>query len=111
MRFIRSAPSTHARSVRPDAGVLKRSPAGEVFRRNGWSYAQTNASDLALSEAMNAAWGQFAAAGDPNGAGVPAWPRYDAARDSTLFWDIPSAARDGIRTAACDFWDALTPAP
>jgi para-nitrobenzyl esterase len=68
-------------------------------------------SELALSEAMNAAWGRLAAAGDPNGAGVPAWQRYDAARDSTLVWDIPSAARDGIRTAACDFWDALTPAP
>ncbi len=70
-----------------------------------------DASARALSDAMNAAWARLAAAGDPNGAGVPAWPRYDAARDSTLVWDAPAAARDGIRTAACDFWDALTPAP
>ncbi|MEO8585085.1 MAG: carboxylesterase family protein, partial [Acidobacteriota bacterium] len=70
-----------------------------------------DASARALSDAMNAAWGRFASAGDPNGAGVPAWPRYDAARDSTLVWDVPAAAREGIRTAACDFWDALTPAP
>ncbi len=65
----------------------------------------------ALSDAMNAAWGRFAAAGDPNGAGVPAWPRYDPARDATLVWDSPSFAQDGIRTSACDFWDALTPPP
>ena len=70
-----------------------------------------DASARALSDAMNAAWSRLAAAGDPNGAGVPAWPRYDAVRDATLVWDDPAFARDGIRTALCDFWDALTPPP
>ncbi len=70
-----------------------------------------DASARALSESMNAAWSRFAAAGDPNGVGVPAWPRYDPARDATLVWDAPAFARDGIRTAACDFWDSLTPDP
>jgi para-nitrobenzyl esterase len=70
-----------------------------------------DASARALSEAMNGAWARFAAAGDPNGAGLPAWPRYDPVRDTTLVWDAPAAARDGIRTAACDFWDVLSPGP
>jgi para-nitrobenzyl esterase len=68
-----------------------------------------NATEEALSESMNAAWARFAATGDPNGAGLPAWPPYDAAKDSTLVWDAPAEGVDGIRTSACDFWDSLTP--
>ena len=66
---------------------------------------------LALSEAMNASWARFAATGDPNGAGPTPWPAYDAARDRTLVWDAPGAVADGIRTAECDFWDALVASP
>jgi para-nitrobenzyl esterase len=67
-----------------------------------------DATARALSEAMNTAWARIAAADDPNGAGVPAWPAYDPATDRTLVWDAPSGAVDGIRTSACNFWDALT---
>lgn len=70
-----------------------------------------DAAALALSDAMNGAWARFAAAGDPNGPGLPAWPAYDAARDSTLVWDAPASAANGIRTDACDFWDSLMPLP
>ena len=70
-----------------------------------------DASALALSDAMNAAWARFAATGDPNGPGLPAWPAYDPTRDATLVWDAPASAANGIRSAACDFWDSFLPAP
>lgn len=70
-----------------------------------------DAAALSLSDAMNAAWARFAAGGDPNGPGLPAWPAYDAARDATLVWDSPVSSADGIRTVACDFWDSLMPPP
>jgi para-nitrobenzyl esterase len=60
-----------------------------------------------LADSMNAAWARFAATGDPNGPGLPAWPLYDAARDSSMIWDSPPSAVDGVRTPQCDFWDSI----
>jgi para-nitrobenzyl esterase len=43
-----------------------------------------DARDRGVSDAMIAAFCNFAATGDPNGAGVPSWPRYDPARENYL---------------------------
>jgi len=40
--------------------------------------------DRRVSELQMTAWTRFAATGDPNGAGVPPWPPYDAALDAYL---------------------------
>ncbi|MRR11763.1 hypothetical protein EG835_04695, partial [bacterium] len=65
------------------------------------------ATERALSESMNASWARFAATGDPSVPGSAAWPAYDPARDRTFVWNVPSESIDGIRSEACDFWDAL----
>ena len=70
-----------------------------------------DATAMALSGAMNAAWARFAATGDPNGPGLTPWPAYDAVPDRTLVWNAPPTAADGIRTAECDFWDSLVAVP
>lgn len=47
------------------------------------------AAALALSTNISRAWVNFARHGNPNHAGIPHWPAYDAAKRATLFLDSP----------------------
>lgn len=40
--------------------------------------------DAAIAKQMNEYWVNFAKTGDPNGAGLPHWPRYSAAKDELI---------------------------
>jgi para-nitrobenzyl esterase len=44
--------------------------------------------DRTLSETMTAYWANFARTGDPNGAGLPAWPRYIPDSRRVLHFDV-----------------------
>ncbi len=64
------------------------------------------ADDQAVASAMMTYWTRFAATGDPNTSGQPAWATYDATDDTYLEIDATPQMRSGLRTAACDLWDA-----
>jgi len=54
--------------------------------------------DRELSEAMMTYWTNFAKTGDPNGAGVPNWPKYDTTDNSIIHLNSPiTSGPDGTR--------------
>jgi len=55
--------------------------------------------DRELSAAMLSYWANFVKTGDPNGPGLPAWPRYEAtANDPLMRFDTAPQARPDDRT-------------
>ena len=61
--------------------------------------------DTGLSETMRAYWIRFAAAGDPNGSGLPAWPAWDRAADRYLELGADVSAGDGLHVDGAELWD------
>jgi para-nitrobenzyl esterase len=58
--------------------------------------------DHQLSDAMARYWVQFAATGDPNVDGLPAWPAYESAGDRHLELGSTIAPSAGLTRETCD---------
>ncbi len=63
--------------------------------------AQTTAKDEGVGRAMSGYLGNFVKRGDPNGGGLPGWPRYTRASDT-----LADFAADGKVVVARDPWGA-----
>lgn len=61
----------------------------------------TTARDNAMGKAMSAYLANFAKTGDPNGPGLPAWPRYDRSQDVIMDFSM-----DGKPVPGMDPWGA-----
>ncbi len=67
----------------------------------GW-----NARDHELSDQMSQYWVNFAKTGDPNGEGLPLWPKYDREGEPVIeFATFGTAAASKIRETKLDLFD------
>ena len=68
------------------------------------------AADRTLSDAMTTYWSNFARTGDPNGPGLPKWPRYNAGDRRVLHLDVTITAADDTMRARYEAIDAYVTA-
>jgi para-nitrobenzyl esterase len=59
--------------------------------------------DARLSKAMNAAWVRFAKTGDPNGPGLPSWPRFSNGKEGYMEFGDQIVSKEGLRKKQIDF--------
>jgi para-nitrobenzyl esterase len=71
-----------------------------AMRSNGRA-SQPTVADKAMAVTINAYWLNFAKTGDPNGPGLPAWPKYDRKGDAIMLFH-----GDGVVAAGPDPWKA-----
>jgi para-nitrobenzyl esterase len=64
----------------------------------------TEPADRTLSDAVQAYWSNFAKTGNPNGAGVPNWPRFGSAREYLDLGSPAPVAKSALRAPFCDVW-------
>lgn len=77
--------------------VFDKYGAGYIAMVSPTHSGEASATDNAVARTIHSYWLNFAKTGDPNGAGLPKWPRYDAAKDELMLF-----RGDGVAAATPD---------
>jgi para-nitrobenzyl esterase len=80
-------------------GSLNGPGYGRLYNRRNIGPAQD------LSRAVMGYWTNFAKTGDPNGPGLPEWPRYDSSTRNLLVLDTSIHVEQAKVDARCAFWE------
>jgi para-nitrobenzyl esterase len=91
----------------PALGAFHASELPFVFGNPLQPQAPLAPEDLPVAKQVMAYWGSMATHGDPNAAGQPAWPRYDATNETQLVIDVTASTESAFKKAKCNFWDSV----
>ena len=76
------------------------------FTLFGFNHTPTPAEEV-LSSRMTDYWTNFAKTGDPNGPGLPTWPRYDTTTEPTLILDDEIEIVSSYHVTECSLLDTI----
>jgi para-nitrobenzyl esterase len=89
--------------------VFNNLTTSKIARLPGKTGEYFEAEDLELSDAISSYWVQFAATGDPNRDGLPAWPPYETQSDHHLELGDEIRVGQGLQRELIDlFTEILT---
>ena len=99
---LESTGAFHSQEIAYVFGTVERGVAVVPPRLN---IHPTNAVDRQISDVMQQYWTNFAKTGDPNGPGVPVWPKFDSSSRAFIqFTDAGPIAKEGLRRPYCDLF-------
>ncbi len=88
------------------AGAYHSGDLAYAFGNVGLVGVDWNDRDRELADQMSGYWANFAKTGDPNGGGLPRWPKYDRENETALeFGAAETAPLAGVRQPKLDLFD------
>ncbi len=100
---------THVLASHPSGGAFHGAELRFVFGNLDAVPGGVSQAERDLAQKMQGYWVNFARAGDPNGAGLPAWPAQTAQSDGVLVFDTPIDLGEPSHWANCKLLGAVVP--
>ena len=105
--YVPDQPDLQVAGGRRGYGAYHSGELAYVFGNVGLVGIDWNDWDRELAEAISQYWVNFARTGDPNGEGLPAWPRYERATDQSIEFGSEIRAVSGVRKDKLDIFDGF----
>lgn len=103
--YVHGQPDLRVEGGRRSYGAYHSGELAYVFGNTGLVGLDWTDWDHELSRVITRYWTNFARTGDPNGEGLPAWPRYERATDRSMEFGAEVRVVEGVRKAKLDLFD------
>ena len=105
--YVHDQPDLRVEGGRRSYGAYHSGELAYVFGNTGLVGLDWTDWDHEMSRVITRYWTNFARTGDPNGEGLPAWPRYERATDRSMEFGAEVRVVEGVRKAKLDLFDRI----
>ena len=105
--YVHDQPDLRVEGGRRSYGAYHSGELAYVFGNTGLVGLDWTDWDHELARVITRYWTNFARTGDPNGEGLPAWPRYERATDRSIEFGAEVRVVEEVRKAKLDLFDRI----